>query len=428
MKGPRALRLASAALASAALVAAQNLDTSHILVWRMGDGTAPAVASNAQPYFLDSYAIAADGSFATLARTIAMPTTGTNACTGSGTTVMEGGGSLSFDGRYLTTPCFTGPVGTTTVNSNSAYPQRQINRIRADGAVHHGEQRRTASCLVCRPGHPDPSSHQSSALPRQRPRSSADGHVPSLTSQISISAVRFSDIGTGNIRGVVSFNGTDYYFQAGGGVRFVGGSTTLDTAPSGTVFTSTAIPNVYITTLTSHRGVTLVADTPGVPQLVMGFSAASNNCGLFSIGTGLPVGTVTAALQLNCTWFNMQTFVSFQFESVNSLWAASASGGLFKFVAGPRNSTQRLLGTQWQLAPGYPVNQSFGGGLRYITGRNEASGYVLYGISDVFAGSTSLLRFVPSTSTWTVLAQSGANRWFRGVYPVPCDPAINGPW
>ena len=239
--------------------------------------------------------------------------------------------------------------------------------------------------------------------------------------------MRYTDIGTGNLRGVVSFNGTDFWAQAGGGIRFVAGNAALDSSPSGTIINSTFTPNVLITTLTTMRGLALAATTPDTPQMFYGFSAASNNCGLWAVGSGLPTATVTAALQLNCTLFGMQTFVAFHFQDVNTLWAASASGGLYQFTAGPRNTTLRLVGTQWTVAPGYPVNQSNGGGLRYIAGRSESSSYVIYGISDVYASSTMVVRHVAGSTSFSVLAQSGANKWYRGIYMPPCDEAINGP-
>ena len=127
--------LGAAALAVA--VTAQPFNTANLVVLRLGDGTAPAVSSNAQPYFIDELSVTS-GSSATTVRTISLPTAGNNACTGSGTTTFEGGGTTSWDGRYVVTQCFTAPVGTATVQSNALYPQRQINRIRADGAVHHG--------------------------------------------------------------------------------------------------------------------------------------------------------------------------------------------------------------------------------------------------------------------------------------------------
>lgn len=168
-------------------------------------------------------------------------------------------------------PVFHRALGTTSVQSNAGFPMRSINRIRADGAIHH---------------------------------------------------VRYSDVSTQNIRGAASVDGANYYIQAGGGIRFVLGDPTLDLSPSGTVFThnnATNFQSIHIQTLTTFRGVAIAANTPGGPQLFTAWSAAPGNCGLFSVGAGLPtaVGT-TSALQLNCTLFNMGAFNSFHFQDVSS--------------------------------------------------------------------------------------------------------------
>jgi hypothetical protein len=301
---------------------------SHACSWRFGDGAPPAALGAPLPYFLEEWSIGGDATSASVARTIAMPTTGQNACTGSNTTTWEGGGSLSWDGKYLVTQCFTAPVGTlSAAQSNPLYPQRQINRFRADGVVHH---------------------------------------------------IRYTDISTGNVRGVATFNGTDFWGLAGGGVRLIRNNlTSLDSAPSGTVVNASFTPSLFSTTVTQWRGISFAADTPDAPQLFAIFSANPSNCGLFALGAGLPTATMTSALQLNCTTAvpgGMQTSTSFFFQDANTLWVSGALA-LYKFTAGPRTGpTPRLVGSTWALAPGYPVNQSNGecGGRPWGGGQDRA--------------------------------------------------------
>lgn len=222
---------------------------SSILVWRLGSG-APITTNIAQPYFMDEWAISADGASASVIRTIPMPTSGDAACSGSLLTTFEGSATTSFDGRYVVTQCWTGPVGTTNVNSNSSWPLRQINRIGAAS---------------------------------------------------DLKFTRYSDIGTQNVRGVATLTGRDYWAQAGGGIRYVVGDPTLDDALSGSVITVTnasAFASIITTSPTSYRGLGFAATTPSTPQLLSAWSAASNNCGLLSIGSGAPTASgTTSAMQ-----------------------------------------------------------------------------------------------------------------------------------
>lgn len=114
--------------------------TSSIVVLRLGTGAPITIGTLGQPLFLDEYAVPAVGSNssarATLIRSVPLPANaGNDSCTGtlSGST-FEGGGSNSFDGRFITLPCWVNSAYTNNGFSNS-YTYRHIARIGANSDV-----------------------------------------------------------------------------------------------------------------------------------------------------------------------------------------------------------------------------------------------------------------------------------------------------
>ena len=193
----------TASPSASATVAPYKFLTSSIVVLRLGTGDAIPVTNLAQPLFLDEYAIGtnANGStVATVIRTVPLPSdAGWASCTGTIPGVSptnEGGGSNSWDGRFITLPCSAGPVGTANVYSTT-YGARHVARINAASDV---------------------------------------------------KMVEFTDPNTANLRGAASINGLDMWSQSGGSVRYLQAPVGIDdpSNPSGTLFTSPLTPDVMV--------------------------------------------------------------------------------------------------------------------------------------------------------------------------------------
>lgn len=420
---------------------------TSIVVLRLNNGAPLSSVYRSAPLFLDEYAVpgvttddvggattATAATSPTLLRSVPLPASTTNySCTGSlaGPT-FEGGGSLSFDGRYLVLPCQPGAAGALSVFSYavSGVPHRQVARVSAGSTV-------------------------------------------TLTA--------YADSTATNLRGAASADGSGFYVAVGGGIRYV----TPDLASATTVVSSPASASAPAVTHTQYaagyqaivydppsgsafRAVGLAASTaaPGSLQLLGAWSRNATDCGLFSLGTGAPTTPDAAQPTLQVSGappahnggINTSSFTGFVVQAVGTVWAASDVTGLWKVVSTTvddgSGAPRSLLGQTWAAAPGYPLAPTAGGvGVRYVTGRPEAvaagtapgaaatAGYVVYAVTgpDAVTGETFLLRHVTVTDPssplaatvgpLTVLSGSGlaSNRWWRGVYLAPCDPVVNGP-
>ncbi len=109
-------------------VYAADFTQGNLVVVRVGDGS--ATLSNASaPVFLEEYTTAG-----TLVQTIAIPTTGTDKLTVSGTATSEGAISLSPNGKLLTIAGYDVAPGTTQVaSSSSSLYARKILSIKKNG-------------------------------------------------------------------------------------------------------------------------------------------------------------------------------------------------------------------------------------------------------------------------------------------------------
>lgn len=109
-------------------VYAADFTQGNLVVVRVGDGI--ATLSNASaPVFLEEYTTAG-----TLVQTIAIPTTGTDKLTVSGTATSEGAISLSPNGKLLTIAGYDVAPGTTQVaSSSSSLYARKILSIKKNG-------------------------------------------------------------------------------------------------------------------------------------------------------------------------------------------------------------------------------------------------------------------------------------------------------
>jgi hypothetical protein len=102
-----------------------------LAVLRVGDGSA-ALSSAAQPIFLDQFDPTGAGQSPSY--TLAIPSTGADALTLSGTATSEGALSLSADGRFLTFAGYNTAAGTASVaGTASATVNRGAGRVDAFG-------------------------------------------------------------------------------------------------------------------------------------------------------------------------------------------------------------------------------------------------------------------------------------------------------
>jgi hypothetical protein len=419
---------------------------TSIVVLRLNNGAPLSSVYRSAPLFLDEYVMPGvttddvDGSAPTaatpsLVRTVPLPaSSGNYSCTGSlaGPT-FEGGGSLSFDGRYLVLPCQPGAAGALSVFAYavSGVAHRQVARVSAG-------------------------------------------------SDVTLTA--YADSTASNLRGATSADGAGFWVAVGGGIRYI----TPDAASGATVVTAPATASSPATSHTQYtagyqaivydppsgsawRAVGLAASTAaaGSLQLLGAWSRNATDCGLFSLGVGAPTTPdagqptlqVSGAPAAHNGGLGTTSFTGFTVQDVGVVWAASDATGLWKVVAAAivddgTGAPRSLLGQTWSAASGYPLAPTGGGaGVRYITGRPESvaagtapgaaatTGYVVYALTgpDAVSGETFLLRHVTvtdptsplasSVGPLTTLAGSGlaSNKWWRGVYLAPCDPAVNGP-
>ncbi len=120
--------LLSLALSASALAA--PFTQGNIAVYRLGTGAA-ALNNAATPIFIDEYTSAG-----VLVQSIALPTSGTSSCTGSGSATSDGLMTRSADGQYLVIACYRADVGTASVVSTTAAANpRVVARIGIDGVI-----------------------------------------------------------------------------------------------------------------------------------------------------------------------------------------------------------------------------------------------------------------------------------------------------
>lgn len=103
-----------------------------LAVLRVGDAAA-VLSSAAQPLFLDQFDLTGLGQSPSF--TVAIPTTGADALTLSGTATSEGALSLSVDGRFLTFAGYNAAAGTASIaGTASATVNRGVGLVDAAGA------------------------------------------------------------------------------------------------------------------------------------------------------------------------------------------------------------------------------------------------------------------------------------------------------
>lgn len=328
---------------------AAQFTPGNIVVLRLGDGSG-ALAGTGTPVFLDEYTTAG-----TFVQSIAIPTTTSGAnlrCLMSGTSTSEGFLGLSVDGRYLLFGGYDCAVGGTILTSN-----RVIGRVDLLGNIN--------------------------------------------------SETFFNELSSGNIRSVISDNGTNMWAgTSAAGVRYfalgnAGATTQLSTAP-----TNIRVVNIY-------NGQLYVSSASGTFQ------------GVASIGTGTPTtsGQTTTMLPGFPTTGTTSAY-GYAMNSAGTIIyvaddRATASGG------GIQKWTQS--GGTWTLA--YTLNSGLTAGCRgvtvnwngtnpiiFTTGANATSNNSLFTVTDEGSG----------TSPFSNIASAGTNKVFRGIAFAPNSVSISG--
>jgi len=342
---------ASAMLISAAEAA--TISPGDLVVVRAGTGAA-ALAATGTATFLDEYTVGG-----TSVQSIALPTTGSGsqqALTLSGTSTSEGFLALSANGQYLTVGGYNAAPGATT---NGANNNRVAGRVDLAGNVDTSTNLQDAST-------------------------------------------------TGNIRSVVSNDGTQFWAgTSGGGVRYA----TFGSAAASTQLNTAAPTNMRVVNINS--GQLYVSSASGTFQ------------GVGTVGTGLPTTSGQTPTLLNGfpTVAGPSNY-DYVFADANTLYVADdrstgSGGGLQKWVQS---------GGTWTLA--YTLSTNLTAGLRGLAGTTDGLGNeILYAttgdaITTVSGNKLVAITDVISNTTLPVhsfatLATAAGNTAFRGVELIP---------
>jgi len=203
---------------------------------------------------------------------------------------------------------------------------------------------------------------------------------------------------TGNIRSVVSSNGTDIWEgSSSGGVRY----TTFGTAAASTQINSAAPTNTRVVNIFNN-------------QLYMS-SSSGTFLGVGTVGSGLPTSSgQTPALLTGFPTTGTHSSYDYFFKDANTLYVAddgnaASGGGIQKWI--------QSAGT-WSLAYTLLNDGTANTPLRGLTGFVDALGNtVLYGV-----GGASLVTVTDTgvdNDVAVVLATAGTNTAFRGVELIP---------
>lgn len=115
---------------STTVTLATNFTTGNLVVLRVGDGSA-ALSNASTAIFLEEYTTAG-----VLVQTIAIPTSGTNMLTASGSATSEGQMTLSTDGYHLTLSGYDKEPGTASIaGTTSATVNRKIISVNYTGNI-----------------------------------------------------------------------------------------------------------------------------------------------------------------------------------------------------------------------------------------------------------------------------------------------------
>lgn len=127
MKFPKMSALVLA-LSTASAAQAAPFTAGNLLIERIGTG-ASALTSAATAVFVDEYTTSG-----TLVQSVALPTSGTNQTTTSGTATSEGLVNLSTNGSTLLVPGYNAAVGTASIAGTTAAP-REATQVSLNGTV-----------------------------------------------------------------------------------------------------------------------------------------------------------------------------------------------------------------------------------------------------------------------------------------------------
>ena len=372
----RSLRFAAGAVALAAGVAAvptigaltaqATIDgDGHVVVYRVGDGSAP-LDNSATPVFLDEYAL--DG---TPVESLALPTSASgsqHALTATGLSRSEGLISRSPDGRYLTVTGYDAAPGTTGPGGVSLTASDPANRPRTIGIVDGNNTIDTSTTLT---------------------GSTAPQIIRSAT---TVDAGRIWTAGGNGGVGTVGFGGTNPLKIAGIGSTNLNGLSIV-----GNQLFSSNSANDRLTEIGS-----------GLPK-----TAGS---ALTALPAGAPTATqaLTFGLPYGYVLLDLDPAVNFDGTGADTLYyidAADQGGTVHK---------ARFNGTSWQDKGSVDLEEGFG-----LTAIADGTSVTLVAttptsIVKLIDGNGMANTFAPTVST---IATASDNTEFRGVAVAPINPA-----
>ena len=365
----------------------------NLVIYRVGPESG-GLTSSAQPIVLDEYSVSGSGGIS-----VSLPTTtsgNVNRITSSGSATSEGEINLSPSGNYVTVTGYDAPVGTLSVNGNSA-----------------------------------------SSTPR------VIGRVD-LTGSPSIFTTAINDgYGKDNFRSAITNSGTNFWLSgnsysssSNAGIRYV-----TNTSSSSTATSSLQLNDVPDDTrvIKIFNGPFNSSSTNGLFTQQLYFStassAASSNQGVYQLGTGLPTGNTTATYcngkNLNSNNTNPNSFIYLDRSGTgvgpNVMYvtddqhASASTGYIIKYY---------FDGTTWH-DKGHATCDL--GGLYGLTGYVDGSGNaVLYATAVNGSTPSYIVTFTDnaaasstiSNNSFTTLVTGTSNEAFRGISFTPTKIAV----
>ena len=266
----------------------------NLVVLRVGDGSAPLTSASTL-VFLDEFTTTG-----TLIQTIAIPSTGTNKLTISGSGSTEGQMTLSPDGYYLILPGYNAEAGVTLIAST---PPATYNRklLRVDNAVTYASMLSSGTF-----------SNTSSSSGIRGGVALGNDYWASGTGSTGTNAIQYFGTGTPaqvcsnntNLRAVNIFNNQLFYSSANStayGISSVGSGLPITSGQTGTLLINTgtgAITNGFA--FNSTIDICYISDertttSGGVQKWV-------NTAGTWSLSYTLSVGSSAGARGVTVNW------------------------------------------------------------------------------------------------------------------------------
>jgi len=317
------------ALSTVGVAQAAPFTAGNLLIERVGTGTSP-LTNAATAVIVDEYTTSG-----TLVQSVALPTSGANQTTTSGTATSEGLLNLSADGKTLLVPGYSAPVGTATIASSTA-----------------------------------------TTAPRESTQISMAGTV--------VNSVSFGGLLSGNnIRSVASVDGVNIYGAGGNGIVY---------APAGGAAVSLSTTNARALEIAGNQlYYSTGSGTNGIYALGTGLPTTAGQTGSLIAAVTNPYAFIFA--DLSSTVAGVDTL----FVAADTTVASTS--GLFKFTKaanGTWSSSGSILGT---VLRGLTASVTDGQATVFATNDTKLFSFLDTGYGVALSGSlTTLATAAPNTA------------------------------